>query len=152
MSRAARCAAVGAAIALTSGCYRYVVLADQSSVAAGERVRVELTDAGSEFVRGAMGSTALALDGDVIAWRADTVILDVRRARMRSGEFYEWTGLRVLFPTSAVERVERREFSRSRSVILGAGATAAAALVIMEAIDAAGGGTPGGGGPPPPQP
>lgn len=135
-----------------SGCYRYVVLADSSSIEAGERVRVELTEAGSEFIRGSVGSTALALDGTVVEWRSDTVVLAVRRARMRTGDFYEWTGLSVKFPRNAVDRVERREFSRSRSVILGAGATAAAALVIKEAMDAADGGTPGGGGPPPPQP
>lgn len=85
-------------------------------------------------------------------WRPDSVVLSVRSARTRSGERFAWTGLRAAFPPAAIERIERREFSRSRSVMLGAGAAVAAALVIKTAIDAAAGGTPGGGGPPPPQP
>lgn len=122
------------------------------AIAAGARVRVQLDNSGTSAVDATIGPSVVAVEGEAVEWRSDSVVLLVRSARTRSGERFAWTGLRAAFPPAAIERIDRREFSRSRSVMLGAGAVAAAAFVIKAAIDAAAGGTPGGGGPPPPQP
>ncbi|MGQ0714794.1 MAG: hypothetical protein ACT4PJ_13845 [Gemmatimonadaceae bacterium] len=136
----------------STSCYRYIAVSPADGIPPGALVRVQLNDTGTSAVHQTVGPAVVAVDGETLAWRSDSVVLSVRNARTRSGERFAWTGLRVAFPPSSIERIERRELSRSRSVILGAGAAAAAALVIKVAIDAAAGGTPGGGGPPPPQP
>jgi hypothetical protein len=151
--RAARFAAEAALLgAGLTGCYRYVTVSRVDTVPPGARVRVQLDDRGTNAVDASIGASVIALEGETIEWRPDSVVLSVRSAQTRSGERFAWTGLRAAFPPAAIERIERREFSRSRSVMLGAGAVVAAALVIKVAIDAAAGGTPGGGGPPPPMP
>jgi hypothetical protein len=135
-----------------TGCYRYITVPPADTVPPGARVRVQLDDRGTNAVDPSIGPSVIALEGETMEWRPDSIVLSVRSAQTRSGERFAWTGLRAAFPPAAIERIERREFSRSRSVMLGAGAVAAAALVLKVAIDAAAGGTPGGGGPPPPMP
>lgn len=151
--RAARRAAGAALLGATfTGCYRYVAVSPADAIPPGARVRVQLDAAGTGAVGATVGPSVVALEGEAIEWRPDSVVLSVRSAQTRSGERFAWTGLRAAFPPGAIDRVERREFSRRRSVALGAGVALAAALVIKTAIDAAAGGTPGGGGPPPPMP
>jgi hypothetical protein len=118
----------------------------------GSRVRVQLNAAGASAIDATIGPSIVTLDGETMEWRQDSIILSVRSAQTRSGERFAWTGLRAAFPPATVERIERRELSRRRSVALGVGTALAGALVIKAAIDAAGGGTPGSGGPPPPMP
>lgn len=138
--------------AMLTGCYRYTTVSPADPVPAGARVRVQLDDAGTSAVNATIGPSVATLEGEAMEWRPDSIVLSVRSARTRSGDRFAWTGLRAAFPPTAIERIERREFSRRRSVALGVATAVVGALVIKAGIDAAAGGTPGGGGPPPPMP
>lgn len=153
VSRAARrLAPVALLAAVVTGCYRYVAHSPADPMPAGARVRVQLNAAGASAIDATIGPSVVTLDGETMEWRQDSIVLSVRSAQTRSGERFAWTGLRAAIPPTTIERIERREFSRRRSVVLGVGTAIAGALVIKAAIDAAGGGTPGSGGPPPPMP
>lgn len=149
---ARRSAAAGLLAAVVTGCYRYTAHSPADPMPAGARVRVHLDAAGTRAIDATIGPAIVTLDGETMEWRQDSIVLFVRSAQTRSGERFAWTGLRAAIPPTTIERIERRELSRRRSVALGVGTVIAGALVIKAAIDAAGGGTPGGSGPPPPMP
>ena len=150
---AARRSAGAALLAvMLSGCYHYVAHSPADPIPPGARVRVQLDPAGASAIDATIGPSVVTLEGETMEWRPDSIVLSVRSAQTRLGERFAWTGLRAAFPPATVQRIERRELSRRRSVTLGVGTALAGVLVIKAAIDAAGGGTPGGGGPPPPMP
>jgi hypothetical protein len=146
----ARSAAIGAALgalAVLAGCYTYAV--PQGALRGGTRIRVGLTDAGSDALAGYLGRGVESVEGTYLpdSDSAAVVVAVTTTTRGNGVESY-WSGERVSIPRTAVASIRERRLSRSRT-----GLTAAAVVAGVVGLGSAFGSAISGGGPhgnPPP--
>jgi hypothetical protein len=128
-----------------AGCYTYRPLPDPLP-AAGTRVAVTLTDAGSDTLAARIGPRVERVSGDVL--RADTagLTLAVREVEDVRGIGQDWQGEPVVVPRRFVRDIEQRNMSVGGTGLLG-GAIAAGLVAATVAIGGAGDVEGGDGGP-----
>ena len=125
--------ALGALVALgavSSGCYRYVPVS-LADVGQSEEVRVRITEEAATRLVKEFGTYTTELEGQVARDRSDSVSVTVDIGREYRGLALEG-GRQVLFlGSSEVVGVRRRQLSRSRTVVVGAGTVAGIALLAV---------------------
>lgn len=131
---------------LWSGCFRYVP-SDLGAVPPGEEVRLELTRTGFAQLPEIPNRPGPELGGTLVRADASSLTLRVPVAIRRDGLVVGTVEQDVLIPTAEILSLERREFSRRRTGLVGA--LGAAALVgVLEGFGT--GGPPSGEEPDPP--
>jgi hypothetical protein len=132
------------------GCFTYVP-ADPQLVPADETVRVVLhPDAARRLAGGTAASGPGFLEGTIVSITPDSLRLSVPVAgREHRGTAFENVRQTYRLTRSEVLEFQTREFSRGRTVAMGAVAGAGLAFILTQVFDLGGsGGDPGGGGPP----
>lgn len=135
--------ATAALVAATvlSACYNYVPT-ERAAPAAGQEVRLTLTDLGSAQLTGALGARVETVDGYLEPSTGDSLVIRATRTVVRGGNESAWNGERVALPSNAVASVALRRFSRSRTLLaaaIGIG-LAVAAVIAASALNASNGG------------
>lgn len=132
-------AIVALLVALTgiSACYTYVPVS-LAAVESKEDVRVRVTDGAAVRLSKELGAFSTEIDGQLTPEGADSISVGVEIARAYRGTTIG-TSTQVLFlGRSEVVEVRKREFSRSRTVLLSAGAVVGfsiAAAGIAQLVD-----------------
>lgn len=147
-----RTAIVAFAALLSAGCYEYIPTRSNGGLQ-GRRVNLTLTDMGSAALASQIGPSNDAIGGTLLADSANALLLSVAVVRGRNGLEQDWRGEQVAVPVQYVDRVERRSFSKRKTVLAGI-ATGAALFFARSAFTGWGGSNyPGNGtgGPTPPR-
>ena len=109
-----------AACAFTlAGCYSFTPLETQPGP--GQEARVRLTELGTAVLGPAIGSGVVALRGRILSMDTANVTLSVTAVTMRTELEEPWVGERVVISRQHVAGFDRRELSKSRSVLLAGG-------------------------------
>jgi hypothetical protein len=130
---------------LLAGCYTYRPLPDPVP-AAGTRVQLELTDAGTDSLAARIGLHIELVSGDVMRVSDTALTLAVREVENQRGEREDWGGEPVTVPRRFVRDVEQRHLSVGGTGLLG-GAIAAGLVAATVAIGGTGEAAGGEGGP-----
>lgn len=125
---------------LLAGCYVYRP-ASAVAPAVGSRVAAELTGEASDTLARFLGPNVTTLRGDIVGTSDAGVLLAVTSVQDRSGQDRSWKREHVRLDWGAVRGFQRRQFSLSRSVLLGL-ALVGGSVMSWEAFQ---GGTRGGG-------
>jgi uncharacterized membrane-anchored protein YitT (DUF2179 family) len=128
----------------TSGCATYAPIAQREAPGAGE-VRLLLTDRGSVELAAQVGPQVVSLEGRVREMSDSTLRLALSSVQTRTGDPTVWVGEPVTVPVAYVASFQRRQPSRSRTVLL-AGAITATVVAIGAGFTLISNGTSGGGG------
>lgn len=134
------------ALAVLTGCYVYRPMGT-AGPRIGTRVAAELTESGSDTLARYVGPGITTLRGGVVSAEEAGVVLSVTSVADRDGREQSWKGEQVRVPHAAVHKLEQREFSLGRSLMLGA-AFLGGSVAAWEAFQGGirGGGLPPGGG------
>lgn len=132
-----------AALGILTGCYFYRPVGTLE-LHPGARVCAELTDVGAHTLTRDVGPGITALRGGVVSAESADVVLAVSSVTDGYGREQSWRGERVRLPQLAVQRVQRRQFSLSRTLFFGA-AFLGGSVAVWEAFR---GGISGGSLPP----
>jgi hypothetical protein len=136
-----------ASVAPLSGCY--TTQAVTSAPAPGTTVLLDLTDRGRVQLGDRIGPSASRIEG-VVQTQSDTAyMVRISSVEYLNGQSNKWSGEPFLVPASLVSRAQLRQFSRSRTISVGAGIAAAIITVFMK-TDFFGSGSNGKEGIPPP--
>jgi len=144
MTRPMRAALV---LPLLAGCYAYRPLTAPQA-AAGDRVRLTLTDSGAASLAAHLGPATEEVSGRLLGDSGGAYVVSVLGTRRRGGAETEWKGEHLLVPRAFVAEARSRRFPRRRTVVAALGVIAGAALA-REAFWGPGGvfgGAPPGGG------
>jgi len=135
-----------AALAGTTGCYRYVETAP-SAITAGTEIAVDLTSAGTVNVKPALGDFVTQVEGNVTESNGSGITLSLLSVRRRGDVAPStWSGESLQLTTADIAGVKTRQFSRGRTTAawaaLGAGAVGLVAIIAKATglIDASGSG------------
>lgn len=131
------------------GCHSYV-RTDVPGLERGDRVRVFLSEPGAFRLGEVTAERVLQLDGEVVGWDEERLVLSAWWARSVSGREYAGEGLTVHVPREQVRDLEIRRLAALETGLVSAGGLAAA-LAIGAAMRSGGGSGSGGGGGTPPQ-
>lgn len=114
---------------LLTGCYRYVPT-DLASIRPAENVRVRVTEPAAARLVREFGTYLTELEGQIVREGSDSVSLtvpigrDYRGVALEGGRQVLWLG------DSEVVGLRRREFSRTRTVLVSAGALVVFGLLV----------------------
>jgi hypothetical protein len=148
--RAATALALAIAPAL-AGCYSYSTVAPGTG-RAGTEVQVEVSDQGTADLAQTLGPRVQTIDGTLGGYTDTTLTVMATRLTRFGGVEQSLSGDTLVLPRRAVGRVLSRQFSRTRSVLVGGGVLAgliALGFVLGDSEDV--GGRPPGGGMPTPR-
>jgi hypothetical protein len=95
----------------------------------GQQIALEINDAGRAALGGSMGPAIKRIEGLLVGTEADEYLVSVRGVHFFDEGWRRWSGERVRISSGYVSTSYRRQFSRTRSVALGA--AVAASLVLM---------------------
>jgi hypothetical protein len=138
------------AVAVASGCYRYVPISTRAPEI-GTRVSVSLTDAGTAELARFVGPGVSTIEGHVVSANQEAMNIAVSLVRLHSGLENFWKGELVAVPHSRIAGLRERRLSRTRS-LLSAGTLLLAAVAAVDAFTGPGrGASRGGGGRPGPR-
>ncbi len=112
-----------------SACIRYVNV-DLERAAAGEDVRVRLTDEGAVRAARHLGRIATELDADVQPRPADSVAVIVWLGRNYAGTQFEDVRETIVFPATEVQDLHLRELSPQRTAVALGGAAIVFAFLV----------------------
>jgi hypothetical protein len=135
-----------------AGCYSYVPVSFQA-VGSKEDVRVRVTEGAAARLAKDLGTFSTEVDGQLAPEGADSISLGVPIDRSYRGTTIGTTTQTIFLSRSEVVEVRRREFSRSRTVLVSAGIVAgfgALAAGIVQLVDQNGPSDQGTTPPPPP--
>lgn len=119
-----------------SGCYSYqAVLGDDLSP--GDPVRLRLASEPAQQLSDRVGSTVRSVEGPLIRITPDSLRVGVEWGAYYAGTMFEGRQDTLQFHRSEVLEVDRREFSRARTGVVGA-ALVAAIVVFFKSIDLGG--------------
>jgi hypothetical protein len=136
-----------ASVAPLSGCYTTQSVA--SAPEPGTTVLLDLTDRGRVQLGDRIGPSASRIEG-VVQTQSDTAyMVRISSVEYLNGQSNKWSGEPFIVPASLVSRAQQRQFSRSRTISVGAGIAAAIITVFMK-TDFFGSGNNGKEGIPPP--
>jgi hypothetical protein len=144
-------AALMVAAAASAGCYSYVPVS-LGTIAPKEDVRVRVTDAAATRLADQLGSFSTEIDGQLSPEGSDSVLVGVSIDRTYRGATIGTTTQVLSLGRSEVVDVRRREFSRSRTILVSAGTVVGFGLLaagITQLVDPNG---PSQDQPPPPPP
>lgn len=141
--------AFAAATLNSTGCYAFAPVESPAEVREGQKVRVHLSDAGLSEVSPALGPGVLAVEGDLLGRRADSMVVAVSTVRTRNRGDLFWNGESVSLSPPAVEQLEKQRLSRWRTagaalLIGGVAYWLGSGVIGGDAVDSGGEG-PGGG-------
>jgi hypothetical protein len=119
---------------LLCGCYTYRNTAVGDAVIMAP-VRVELTEAGSQEITRQVGPRGSTLEGIVSARSDSSLVFGVTALTRMNGVEETWHGEHVTVPTSAVYRIQLRQFSALNTGLFVAGLVTSA-LLVKTAADA----------------
>lgn len=125
------------------GCYESVPI-QLSSVQPGTKIRVTLTDAGTDSLARYLGPGVETVDGKLISTNDERLSLGVTSVAMRSGQDQFWKGETVAIPRSALATVQQRKINKPKSLLLGGVLIAALASLRLSGV--VGGNGSGNGG------
>ena len=133
-------------LAAFGGCYTYVAT-PPAAVPAGARVRIALSEAGSEALRPSVGSSVTGIEGSVERRGSDTLVVRPDRLLTTAGVDVAWTGGALTVPADWQRGLDRRRLAGGRTALLVAGGVAASVgLIALVRGLGDSGGDPGGGG------
>ncbi len=128
------------------GCYESVPV-QINQVQPGTKLRVTLTDAGTDSLARYLGPGVETVDGKLISTTESRLSLGVTSVAMRSGQDQFWKGEAVAIPRTALATVQQRKVNKPKSLLLGGALIVALASLRLSGVV---GGNGGGGrnGPP----
>lgn len=132
---------------LATGCYAYAPV--RTPPPSGAQVALEVTDEGRVALSEKIGPGVVRLEGTLAGVEGDELLVDASAVQQVRGYISDLGGVRVRLPQRFVTRMDQRQLSRKRTLLVGGGI--AAALVLLFTRGFSGRGTPpegsGGGGP-----
>jgi len=120
-----------------AGCYSYVPVSFQA-VESKEEVRLRVTDDAAARLLKDLGTYTTEIDGQLAPQGRDSVSLGVSIDRAYRGISVGTTTQTIYLARSEVAEVRRRQFSRSRTILVSAGVVAgfsALAVGIVQLVD-----------------
>jgi hypothetical protein len=129
------------------GCYATYPI-DIAQARPGTKLRVSLTDAGSDSLARYLGPGVQTVDGKLLRSSDSDVSLGVTQISMRSGIDQFWKGEAVVLPKYSVATVQERKLSKPRTFLLTGAVIVALATVKLSGVGGSSGtrNTGGGGG------
>jgi hypothetical protein len=131
------------------GCYESVPI-EINRIEPGTKIRVTLTDAGTDSLARYLGPGVQQVDGKLISTTDSRLSLGVSSVAMRSGQDQFWKGETVAIPRSALATVQQRKLNKPKSLLLGGALIAALASLRLSGVvggNSSGSGGTGHGGP-----
>jgi len=131
------------------GCYESVPI-QLNSVQPGTKIRVTLTDAGTDSLARYLGPGVQTVDGKLISTDESKLSVGVTSISMRSGQDQYWKGETVAIPRTALATVQQRKVNKPKSLLLGGVLIAALAFLRLSGVvggNSGGSGSGGHGGP-----
>ena len=116
------------------------------AVQPGTKIRVTLTDAGTDSLARYLGPGVLTVDGKLIKATEERLALGVTSVAMRSGQEQYWKGESVAIPRSALAIVQERKLNKPKSLILSGALIAALASIRLSGVVGGNSGGSNGGG------
>lgn len=111
-----------------AGCYS--TRAVTTAPASGSTVLLDLTDAARVQLSDRIGASAARIEG-IVETRSDSAyVLRISSVTYLTGQTNKWSGEPFTVPANLVARAQVREFSRSRTTMLGVGIAAALAALF----------------------
>jgi hypothetical protein len=135
-------------IAALISCYKYTPLAT-TDPAAGARIAVDLTSAGTDTLARFVGPNVSAIEGRVVEGAGSDLLLAVSVVRKRNGEEDFWKGETISIPRGVISGLRQRRLAVGRTLLLAGAVAAVGATVGTAASGGSSGGGGNGGGPPP---
>jgi hypothetical protein len=117
-------------MSLQWGCYSYLPV-QSAPPAAQERVAVVLNDRGRFLLSERLGPTVERVEGTLVSHDSTGVVLDVSGTRDLKGGSSLWSGERVDIPADAILGYRARQFSRTKSLLLGGALVAVIAITTL---------------------
>lgn len=147
MGRRSLAVIVGALHLGTTACYSYVPV--RSTPRPGAQVTLEVTDEGRVALNEKIGPGVVKLEGTFAGLEGEDLLVDASAATQLRGYVSELGGVRVRLARRHVTRIDQRQFSKGRSLLVVGGVVAIIAGFFASKIS--GRSTPGdkepGGGP-----
>ena len=136
------------AVFLLCGCYASFPI-EMAQAKPGDKLRVELTDAGSDSLARYLGPGVQTVDGKLLRSSDTEVSLGVTQISMRSGIDQYWKGEAVVLPKYSLATVQERKLSKPRTFLLAGAIIVALASVKLSGVGGSSGSrvNHGGGGP-----
>lgn len=104
---------------LATGCYTLRPAGGIPPVV-GERVALDVNDAGRVALGGSIGPEISRIEGLLVGTESDEYLVSVRSVKYLRGDEQRWSGERVGIRREHVGTVYNRRLSRARSITLGA--------------------------------
>ena len=150
MRSALRWSGVAAFVAATA-CHRYVPV-DAAAPPVGDIIAFHISDQGRIGLQERLGPGVARIEGRVVGAENDVFLVSVAGVKTLNGTDSPWSGEVMRLDRGFVSHVQRREFSRTRTLLLAGGLTTAVAVFIAtRGFSAIFGDDGGGGGEPPEQ-
>ncbi len=130
-------------LALMVGCHTYQPLLGDPP-APGDEVRVRLSAVAADELSQRKGWTVRSVEGRVLHAVPDSMELDVGWGAVYAGTVFEGRRDTLSIRQNEFVELDRKEFSRGRTVLVAAGVVAVAAA-LFGAVSGGGGGERGGG-------
>ena len=113
---------------VASGCYRFTPI-EGATPAAGQEVRLSLSDEGSVRLAPLIGPRIVAIDGRAVQTTDTALILAVEAVVTQAGRGMTWSMEQLTVPRSAVSSIRTRTLDRRKSwIVAGLGVVGAIAL------------------------
>lgn len=131
-----------------TACYAYAPV--RTPPPAGTQVALEVTDEGRVALNDKIGPGVVRLEGTLAGVEGDELLVDASAVQQVRGYISDLGGVRVRLPQRYVTRIDQRQLSRKRTLLVAGGIVAAVATFFI-AKGFSGRSTPpentGGGGP-----
>lgn len=121
--------ALGVITSVQPACYAYVPL-QGAQATPGDNIGLMVSDEGRVALRDQMGQGIDRIEGVLLEKNGDDFLMRVARVKTIRGQTSHWTGEHVRIPLSTVARVEERQVSRRKTILMVAGLVAGAAILI----------------------
>jgi hypothetical protein len=99
----------------------------RSAPAPGAQVALEVTDEGRVALNEKIGPGVVRLEGTLAGVEGDELLVDATAATQFRGYISELGGVRVRLPQRYVTRIDERQFSRRRTLLVVGGVVAVVA-------------------------
>lgn len=110
---------------LCTACYSYVPV--RSTPTPGTQVALEVTDEGRVALNDKIGPGVVRLEGTLAGVEGDEILVDANAAKQIQGYISELGGVRVRLPQRYVTRMDERQLSRKKTLLVVGGIVAVVA-------------------------
>jgi hypothetical protein len=148
MSRRTRCLTIGvlAGSLPATGCYTLQPVGG-ASLATGQAVAFDVTDAGRVALGGTMGQSISQIEGRLVRQSPDSLLVAVSSVSFLNGGSQAWSGENVVLRPQYIGVSYARRLSKSRTFAASAVGIGAVAFIVTRSL--IGGGDPANSEPPP---